>query len=529
MNNGYSTLIEHIKMIYFMNFRDLNNYQNISILFFISIFTILSSVENINELINYYLNYLSSLCNFANKKSIILEGRHCFRFNNYSSKSDNIFSNRFEAFWYFITSKNLDNPEIFQIKEYVESLIDDDFNKKTIKKSNNYIIDQFFPFKINDNIYCKVSKYNESNDEKSKTSIEKITIEIYTYKKTLTYLDNFLSKLEIDYKDSIDKQRREKKFIWTYWNDKSSFNDDEMYSRNRNSNIKNWQECEFISSRNFSNLFFEHKKSLINKINFFNQNKDWYDYEGHPWTLGIGLYGPPGTGKTSIIKSIANKLNRHIIIIPLSKIQTQSEFSSCFFEQYYSRHNYHEVGFEEKIIVFEDIDCMSNIVKKRKTNCDSSEKSDDSCCEFDSSIDKNTILQNKLLNKIAKSVDNEHDEINIVNLDKNKKDEITLSFILNTIDGIRETPGRIIIITSNNYEDLDPALVRPGRIDITLNMKNASKDTIKEMYNHYYNDIIPKHIEDKIIDYKISPAKIVNLRLENHKKEDFLTVLEKEF
>ena len=152
MNNGYSTLIEHIKMIYFMNFRDLNNYQNISILFFISIFTILSSVENINELINYYLNYLSSLCNFANKKSIILEGRHCFRFNNYSSKSDNIFSNRFEAFWYFITSKNLDNPEIFQIKEYVESLIDDDFNKKTIKKSNNYIIINFKRKKLVNNI-----------------------------------------------------------------------------------------------------------------------------------------------------------------------------------------------------------------------------------------------------------------------------------------------------------------------------------------------------------------------------------------
>ena len=166
---------------------------------------------------------------------------------------------------------------------------------------------------------------------------------------------------------------------------------------------------------------------------------------------------------------------------------------------------------------------MSNIVNE------SSDKSDDSGSEFDSSIDKNTILQNKLLNKIAKSVDNDHDEINVVNFDKNKKDEITLSFILNTIDGIRETPGRIIIITSNNYEDLDPALIRPGRIDITLNMKNASKDIIKEMFNHYYNDIIPKEVEDKIIDYKISPAKIVNLRLENHKKEDFLSALLKEF
>lgn len=504
-----------------MNFKELTNYQNIFILFIITLFTILSNVDNINQEINYYFNYFINMFNFSNKKSIILEGRHCFRINTYSSKSDNIFSNRFEAFWYFITNKNLDNPEIFQIKEYTESLISDDYNEKTIEKLNSYIIDQYFPFKINNYIFCKVSKVKESSDEKNKTYVEKIIIEIYTYKKPLSYLDNFLSKLEIDYKENINKQRREKKFIWTYSNNKSNFSEIEISSNNKNNNITYWDECEFISSRNFSNLFFENKKSIIKKIDFFNENKDWYDYEGHPWTLGIGLYGPPGTGKTSIIKSIANKLNRHIIIIPLSKIQTQSEFSACFFEQYYSRHNYYKIGFDEKIIVFEDIDCMSNIIKKRKTNCEPNNKSHD--------FDKNTILQNKLLNKIAKSIDNDHDNINIIDFNKNKKDEITLSFILNTIDGIRETPGRIIIITSNNYEDLDEALVRPGRIDITLNMKNANKNTIKEMYNHYYKDNLPKDIENKIIDYKISPAKVVNLRLENHKKEDFLSALEKEF
>ena len=56
-------------------------------------------------------------------------------------------------------------------------------------------------------------------------------------------------------------------------------------------------------------------------------------------------------------------------------------------------------------------------------------------------------------------------------------DKINLAFVLNLIDGIRETPGRIIIITSNYYNKLDAALIRPGRIDITLNMKNASCET----------------------------------------------------
>ena len=71
--------------------------------------------------------------------------------------------------------------------------------------------------------------------------------------------------------------------------------------------------------------------------------------------------------------------------------------------------------------------------------------------------------------------------------------------------------------------------MRPGRIDYTLEMKNASVDVIKEMYNHYYGDIIPDEIAENFIDYKISQAKIVNLRLEYTNGEDFLKALVKEF
>ena len=43
------------------------------------------------------------------------------------------------------------------------------------------------------------------------------------------------------------------------------------------------------------------KKKLISKLNFFVNNKAWYDYEGHPHTFGLGLHGPPGTGKTCLL------------------------------------------------------------------------------------------------------------------------------------------------------------------------------------------------------------------------------------
>ena len=94
---------------------------------------------------------------------------------------------------------------------------------------------------------------------------------------------------------------------------------------------------------------------------------------------------------------------------------------------------------------------------------------------------------------------------------------------------MRETPGRILIITSNNYNSLDPALIRPGRIDLTLEMNNADVNTIQQMYKYYYNCSIPKNIVDKLRDDVLSPAKLVNMRLQNENKEDFLSNLEYEF
>ena len=80
--------------------------------------------------------------------------------------------------------------------------------------------------------------------------------------------------------------------------------------------------------------------------------------------------------------------------------------------------------------------------------------------------------------------DIEDDFDTLINKTNKKDDDLTLSYLLNIIDGLRETPGRIIIITSNNYDSLDTALVRPGRIDYTLKMNNASRKIVEEMFFH---------------------------------------------
>ena len=106
-----------------------------------------------------------------------------------------------------------------------------------------------------------------------------------------------------------------------------------------------------------------------------------------------------------------------------------------------------------------------------------------------------------------------------------KKDntcKLTLSFILNLLDGLDENHGRILIITSNYYDKIDKALIRPGRIDLQVEMKNASLNTIKEMYTHYYNSKIPAKYLSQMRDEIVSPAELVNFYRTSDSSKEFI-------
>ena len=77
------------------------------------------------------------------------------------------------------------------------------------------------------------------------------------------------------------------------------------------------------------------------------------------------------------------------------------------------------------------------------------------------------------------------------NNNNNKQEEVnpeklTLGFVLNLLDGILETPGRILIMTSNHPEMLDPAFTRPGRVDVNLIVGYCTPEMFEEMYNFFY-------------------------------------------
>ena len=94
---------------------------------------------------------------------------------------------------------------------------------------------------------------------------------------------------------------------------------------------------------------------------------------------------------------------------------------------------------------------------------------------------------------------------------KNKVDSeaITLSFLLNLLDGVLETPGRILVITSNYPERLDKAFIRPGRIDVKIEFSYTNRPFILDMINKFYSiNLELKDIPEEI-DNVFTPAEIM--------------------
>ena len=160
-----------------------------------------------------------------------------------------------------------------------------------------------------------------------------------------------------------------------------------------------------------------------------------------------------------------------------------------------------------------------DLVKERGNKENEKEKKNEKVCEKDKD---NNINTKDILTAVVKGMKDDDTDIMQKIVSKQEEDKLTLSYILNLIDGIRETTGRIMIITSNYYNKLDKALIRPGRIDITLKLNNASIETISNMYYYYYNEYIPKKYMLSLKNCVLSPADIVNVRLNSNSKTDFI-------
>ena len=455
---------------------------------------------------------------FYKKNTVIIEGRRSSTTSAYTSgyTVTSAYSDRFKAIWDYIIKNIKNNDTIFKIKESHTNYQSSNKYEDRQKNLDIFMVFQNKHFTIDKDIYVKTISELESDsdkEEKKSVRIDKISIYIYSYKYTIQQLIDYINDITSNYLSSIKDNRANKRFI--YFLDKVELKDED------DSIYDCWREDIFESARTFNNIFFDGKQQLINKIDYFLNNRDWYYEKGIPYSLGIGLHGPPGTGKTSFIKALANYTNRHIVVFSLKIIKTKQQLEKFFFENTYNDNNENNaISWDKKILVFEDIDCIGDIILDRKEQEKKNKKNKANKIENkELNSDDDTVKVGDIIQTICEM--NGTDKSSTTTT-LSKEQPITLDDILNLWDGIRETPGRILIISSNHYDKLDPALVRPGRIDITHELNNASHKTIGEMYKHLFNKEIDESALENIKEYFYSPAELINIYVSNKNEEDFI-------
>merc|ERR1719201_490574 len=111
-----------------------------------------------------------------------------------------------------------------------------------------------------------------------------------------------------------------------------------------------------------------------------------------------------------------------------------------------------------------------------------------------------------------------------------KTDELDLSGVLNVLDGVVDCPERILVMTTNHPEKLDPALIRPGRINLKLCLNYMQAPEMLQMVAHYFGELTTTQkrsakeafTEATSQGVQFTPAQLEQLCAEADQVEDFV-------
>ncbi|EDN04866.1 predicted protein [Histoplasma mississippiense (nom. inval.)] len=200
-----------------------------------------------------------------------------------------------------------------------------------------------------------------------------------------------------------------------------------------------WRKAKARDIRPISTVIMDEdeKIALLKDIEGFldERARGWYARRGIPYRTGFLLYGPPGTGKSSFSLSVAGRFELDIYVLNLSSID-DSRLSSLFAQLP-----------PHCVILLEDIDAASTA----RTEGSETMKNSGQAAVGPSQTSRS-------------------------------QGNVSLSALLNALDGVSSQEGRLLIMTTNHIERLDNALIRPGRVDRKVLFQLADKKMSSRLF-----------------------------------------------
>ncbi|KAJ6504178.1 P-loop containing nucleoside triphosphate hydrolase protein [Mycena vitilis] len=222
----------------------------------------------------------------------------------------------------------------------------------------------------------------------------------------------------------------------------------------------NWRHVACREKRSMNSIILDPgvKDVLVDDAKDFLQSKQWYAERGIPFRRGYLLYGAPGSGKTSFIHSVAGDLGLDVYIISLSRLGLDDSALGELVNALPER----------CVALMEDIDAAFTSGLNRDAAAATIESQDNNAGPPPPGAPAAPPTTSRL----------------------------SLSGLLNALDGVGAQEGRILFATTNRYSALDAALCRPGRMDLHIEFRLASKFQARQLFSRFY---LPAHNPDTML------------------------------